>query len=62
MCKELENEVASADAPALALAQHLKRMGASKCETPVETERPDGKTDHWMITIEYMDLPKHDNA
>jgi hypothetical protein len=55
MCKELEDELKTADAPALALVQHLDRMGASKCEIPVETGRPDGKTDHWKVTVEYVD-------
>ena len=55
MCKELEDELKTADAPALALVQHLYRMGASKCEIPVETGRPDGKTAHWKVTVEYVD-------
>lgn len=55
MCKELEDELETADAPALALVQHLSRMGAAKCDIPVETTRPDGKTDHWKVTVEYVD-------
>lgn len=55
MCKELEAELRTADAPALALVQHLNRIGASKCEIPVETERPDGKVDHWKVTVDYID-------
>lgn len=57
MCKELEDELKTADAPALALVQHLGRMGASKCEIPVETTRSDGKVDRWKVTVEYVCEP-----
>lgn len=55
MCKELEDELRTADAPALALVQHLDRMGASRLDLPVKTTRPDGKKDHWKVTVEYVE-------
>lgn len=54
MCKELEDELKTADILALALVQHLKRMDASGCEILVETSRPDGKVDRWKVTVEYI--------
>lgn len=54
MCKELEEELATAHEPARKLTEHLSRMRASRCEIPVETNREDGKKDHWKVIVEYV--------
>lgn len=53
MCKELEEELKTAKAPALALVQHLERMKASMCVVPVVIPQPDGKVGHWKVTVEF---------
>lgn len=53
MCKDLEEELKTAKAPALALVQHLERMKASMCVVPVVIPQPDGKVGHWKVTVEF---------